>query len=354
VTAAEVPATVALLRHWVEAGECLGGQVFVWRDGWVLADLAVGQSGPARAASAGDVARYYCAFKPVTALCFARAVDAGEVDLDDPVGRYLPGFDLPDRAAMSLRNLLNHTSGMVDSPASPYRAGYREMAALMASRPLAPHVWYRAPRYNDRVSWDVLAAVIERIYARDFAEVVEQLVSAVPELAALRVRDPDRARYARCHRLTGGRFEPVDEAPDAKVFGTVNPAHGGFGTARDLGSLYAEIVECADGRGTLLGQRSAREFTSRHSVIEFGLGMGQRSYGLGFVVDVREDGIGGSWSTNSFGHAGYVSRYRVVHGFADPVHRIAVGLRLFSVGAKNNWRFHKLGAALSADLELVE
>jgi hypothetical protein len=53
---------------------------------------------------------------------------------------------------------------------------------------------------------------------------------------------------------------------------------------------------------------------------------------------------------HSLGHAGYVGRYRVVHGFADLQHRVAVAIRLFGVGAKNNWRFHRLGSALWSDL----
>jgi len=44
---ANVPGTLALLRKWVDAGECLGGQVFASREGDVVADLAVGRSGAA-------------------------------------------------------------------------------------------------------------------------------------------------------------------------------------------------------------------------------------------------------------------------------------------------------------------
>jgi hypothetical protein len=41
-----------------------------------------------------------------------------------------------------------------------------------------------------------------------------------------------------------------------------------------------------------------------------------------------------------------------VLAFGDPEHQVAVAIRIFSVGAKNNWRFRKLAAALWSDLDL--
>src|SRR4051812_1642128 len=87
-----IPESLALVEGWVAAGECLGAQLFVWRDGQVLADIAVGRSGLSRDASPHDVAQLYCAVKPVTVCCLARAVETGAADFDDPVSRYLPEF----------------------------------------------------------------------------------------------------------------------------------------------------------------------------------------------------------------------------------------------------------------------
>jgi CubicO group peptidase (beta-lactamase class C family) len=39
-------------------------------------------------------------------------VERGLVSLDDPVARYLPEFAGPDRAAVRVRDLLTHTSGL--------------------------------------------------------------------------------------------------------------------------------------------------------------------------------------------------------------------------------------------------
>jgi hypothetical protein len=164
---------------------------------------------------------------------------------------------------------------------------------------------------------------------------------------------PDPARYRRCYKVGRGGFSAVPEPSEEVLFGTVNPAHGGFGRARDLGLFYAELLGCATGAGTILGAPYAREITREQSRVDFGLDLGQRTCGLGFLTNVRRDGIGGGWGDRSFGHAGYVGRYRVVHAFGDLDHRVAVAIRLFSVGAKNNWRFHRLGAAIWSDLALA-
>lgn len=53
--------------------------------------------------------------KPVTALAIMQLVEAGQVDLDAPVRDYLPYFRLADgqdSAAITVRHLLNHTSGL--------------------------------------------------------------------------------------------------------------------------------------------------------------------------------------------------------------------------------------------------
>ena len=53
--------------------------------------------------------------KSVTALAVMQLVEAGKVELDAPVQRYLPWFRVADEEAsaeITVRHLLNHTSGL--------------------------------------------------------------------------------------------------------------------------------------------------------------------------------------------------------------------------------------------------
>jgi CubicO group peptidase (beta-lactamase class C family) len=52
--------------------------------------------------------------KPVNAVALMRLVERGQVSLDDPVAMYLPEFAGAERAAVRVRDLLTHTSGLPD------------------------------------------------------------------------------------------------------------------------------------------------------------------------------------------------------------------------------------------------
>jgi CubicO group peptidase (beta-lactamase class C family) len=70
--------------------------------------------------------------KSLTALAVMQLVEAGKVDLDAPVQRYLPWFRLADPAAsarITVRHLLTHTSGLAD-PAGSLTKGDGSAAAL--------------------------------------------------------------------------------------------------------------------------------------------------------------------------------------------------------------------------------
>lgn len=61
--------------------------------------------------------------KSFTALAVMQLVEAGKIDLDAPVQTYLPWFELADKEAsaqITVRNLLNHTSGISEVDGNRY------------------------------------------------------------------------------------------------------------------------------------------------------------------------------------------------------------------------------------------
>ena len=70
-----------------------------------LADLEAGT-----ALGVDDTFRIGSVTKQVSAAGLLKLVQQGKVDLDDPLAKYLPGF--PNGAAITVRQLLNHTSGI--------------------------------------------------------------------------------------------------------------------------------------------------------------------------------------------------------------------------------------------------
>jgi CubicO group peptidase (beta-lactamase class C family) len=66
------------------------------------------------------------ASKPITALAITQLVEAGSVELDAPVQRYLPAFRVADPVAsqqITVRHLLNHTSGLPERSCDSSRFG---------------------------------------------------------------------------------------------------------------------------------------------------------------------------------------------------------------------------------------
>lgn len=75
------------------------------------ADLDTG-----RAPQADDPVRVASITKTAVAAAVLRLVEAGQIDLDDPIDDYLPGL-LEDHGEVTVRQLLNHTSGLPDHTA---------------------------------------------------------------------------------------------------------------------------------------------------------------------------------------------------------------------------------------------
>jgi CubicO group peptidase (beta-lactamase class C family) len=97
------------------------------------------------------------ASKPLTAVAIMQLVEAGEVDLDGAVQRYIPEFTLADTSAsrqITVRHLLLHTSGL-PATACDTRGNARTLAEYVAElqtvEPAAPvgtrHI-YCSGNYN--------------------------------------------------------------------------------------------------------------------------------------------------------------------------------------------------------------
>jgi CubicO group peptidase (beta-lactamase class C family) len=113
--------------------------------------------------------------KSFTAIAVLQLVEAGQLDLDVPVKQYLPDFTLADSKAadlITIRHLLNHTSGLSDlsfseSLQSQPKTNAERVNSLHNARPVAvpgTQFHYFNPNY------DVLARVVEVVSGQSFGE----------------------------------------------------------------------------------------------------------------------------------------------------------------------------------------
>ncbi len=120
--------------------------------------------------------------KPLAGTALMRLIEAGALDLEAPVRRYLPELRLADEAAaaaVTLRHLVTHTAGWpahfggLDDPGDEALARY--VASLVTMQPVLPpglHFSY------GNVGLAVLARIIERATGQTYERAVRALVLA--------------------------------------------------------------------------------------------------------------------------------------------------------------------------------
>lgn len=119
--------------------------------------------------------------KSFTALAAMQLVEAGELDLDAPVQRHLPWFQVADpeaSARITVRHLLNQTSGLPtasgwipladfdDSPGAVERQA-RELSEVSLGHPVGSAFEYSNANYN------LLGLVIEAVSGESYADYVQ-------------------------------------------------------------------------------------------------------------------------------------------------------------------------------------
>lgn len=108
----------------------------------------------------------------VTAPLIEKLVEAGKLDLDEPVARYLPEFGTRGKADVTVRQLLLHTSGLpIENPLRDYADGPSAGLAHVLDQRLdaAPGQRYQ---YGD-LAYIVLGALIERLTGEQLNRVAQ-------------------------------------------------------------------------------------------------------------------------------------------------------------------------------------
>ena len=169
------PETIdAFLRKTVEAYRIPGLAVAVVDDRTVLLLSAYGGATPAGRITANTPFLLGSTTKAFTALAVMRLVERGQVELDAPVARYLPEFRVATPGAeksITIRHLLNHTSGLSDEGMPFTSAGGTsladELVLLRQCRPkAAPGRTFAYFNGNYRI----LGLVIERVSGATYGD----------------------------------------------------------------------------------------------------------------------------------------------------------------------------------------
>jgi CubicO group peptidase (beta-lactamase class C family) len=141
--------------------------------------------------------------KPFVATAVMQLVEAGRVDLDQPVRRYLPYFRLKDprHAAITVRQMLSHSSGMPDVEDYEWEKAVADDGALERYvRSLSERDLIAAPgeRYQySNMAYEVLGDLIAKVSGETFEGYVKAHI-----LAPLRMKDSTLLRSEADPKLT--------------------------------------------------------------------------------------------------------------------------------------------------------
>jgi serine beta-lactamase-like protein LACTB len=242
-----------------------------WSSAFGTADLE--NSVPAKPVT---VYRLASVTKPMSATAVLQLVEAGKVDLDAPIQRYVPAF--PEKQwPVTVRHLLSHQSGIrnwtdVEFHNTRHFESVAESLAAFQDDPLLFEPGTRT-QYTS-LGYNLLGAVVEAASGKPFLEYLHDRVFAPAGMHAARGDDvlaiiPNRA--AGYQKVAGG------ELRNSPISDTSNRTAGGglAATAEDVARFAI-----ASQRATLLKASTAQAAFGRQRTRDRRL----TGYGLGWIV----------------------------------------------------------------------
>ncbi|MEZ2391629.1 serine hydrolase domain-containing protein [bacterium RCC_150] len=263
--------------------------------------------------------------KSMVAVSLLKLVEEGTVSLDDPVSKHLPQFNnlVQATGAITVRSLLNHTSGLAD-PTGPMvksqslrqaiktRFSAEDILRLAGTQPwverLAPQFIYSDANYA------ALALIIEKYRGHSIGDILATDIFAPLRLSRTSLALPDRSQQGLIHSYSTVDGELLDVTEPEFQVGSA--AAGAVSSVGDLNAFYAALM-----RGRLLGPAALAEMKA----------VNEASYGLG-LQRWNDDCTNGFY----YGHGGSTLGFGEVSiSSADGTRQLSVGIAYPPAEAEN-------------------
>jgi CubicO group peptidase (beta-lactamase class C family) len=247
--------------------------------------------------------------KLFTSIMVMQQVERGAIDLDAPVATYLPAFAANGKGAITVRQLLTHTSGLPGWlplwSARPDKASRIQM--VMDARPThAPGTTYL---YSD-LNLITLGVLVEQQTGQGLDQVLRERVTGPLGMTDTGYNPADRQRAAATEFEASpprGMVQGEVHDENAWSLGGVAGHAGVFSTAHDLAVLAQALLNGGTYRGhRVLGEDSVRQMTTNLNQAFPG-----DSHGLGFELDQRWY-MSGLSSPTTAGHTGFTGTSIVI------------------------------------------
>ncbi|GAB3149714.1 serine hydrolase domain-containing protein [Micromonospora sonneratiae] len=252
------------------------------QDGWAgwsgaagVTDLVSGR--PARA---DGYFRIGSATKTFVATVIVQLVDEGRLSLDDPIARHLPGT-VPNGEAITVRQILNHTSGLYDYA---HEAGYSTNRWRGAERfrtyqpsELLAVAFAHEPYFGPGESWRysntnyiVAGLLIERLTGRSYGSEIQRRILRPLGLWQTSVPGTDPRLpepHAHGYTLVDGQYVDATQMNPSLDWA----AGEMISTTADLNRFFAALL---GGRLTsVAGLAAMRDTVETGTIFRYGLGL---------------------------------------------------------------------------------
>lgn len=251
--------------------------------------------------------------KPITAMAVMKLRDEGKLGLDDPVAKFLPEFGAESSLvkAITVRQLLTHTSGLSGEPAGFKPATLAELVALYPSQP---------PRFAPGERWEysnpginTLGRMVEVLSGQSYEAFLNEHFFRPLGMkdTTFHLQGEQVQRLAKTYKkdksgkllATGIAFFKGEPLPPPD--GIPYPAGGLFSTAADLIPFYQMVLRGGEAQGRrYIKKETLQEMASLQTEgLTTGFTPGS-SWGLGWCRVAEPQGVTAALSPGSFGHGG--------------------------------------------------
>ena len=325
--------------------------LIVNRDG-VLYQGAAGKQDVARDAAmpADAIFRIASMTKPVTSVAIMMLVDAGKVNLDDPVSKYLPDFDKrpvitkfnaadgsyetrPAKRQITIRHLLTNTAGLGYAFTDPTMA--KIVAVTMKNEPDLPLLQDPGTKWTYSPATRVLGWVVEKVSGEPLNDYLRSKIFEPLKMADTGHAVPEGkvSRVVTVHSRKDGK---LSEAPNELIQESPVRGDGGlYSTAQDYGRFLRMLLNGGTLDGAkILSAKSVQQMGQNHigeisiqtqpdanpaRTRPFPVGAGRDKFGLGFQITAADPKYAKYRSPGSLSWGGINN----THFWIDPKRQIA-------------------------------
>lgn len=260
--------------------------------------------------------------KPITATALMILQDEGKLDIDDPIGKYLPAFadvklsdgNAPSRA-LTIRDAITHTSGIAGNQV--FQGSLANHVDDLATKPLA---FEPGAKWQYSPGMSVAGRIIEVVSGQPYDTFLQERIFTPLEMknTTFYLDEKQQRSLAKIY-MPGEENQSLvvadNHISDFNRANGPNPSGGLVSTARDLFRFYQMVLNGGQFRKQrIVSTDAVQQMTARQTgELETGFTPGN-CWGLGWCVVRQPQGVTENLSEGAFGHGGAFG----TQGWVDP------------------------------------